>query len=314
MEGGFQKWWRSTGAKHFIDLLQLPCWLVSLEMLWGKLCLQREDCIDPILMSSYFKWLYDVLKNCYLGHISEHTHDVEGLLRDPADVHVTHSTGALLNFHWHSLLLQSKDWAKTVCHALVCIYGYCTSFKPCEKLLIYDISYRPWIQNLVNSKQHQDHQSTQEDVHEHPAWERSESITHWNKHMQRPTWEDNYLWEAVRRSVYWSLLYMMSVGDAHMARLCGEKVGPVRCGAGLKIWTCNTAFHSHLWRLVSHCSYLQMCESWTFICHWTAVRFKKQNNYHQSASTVWSFESNLFLASCSTSAAALPDGGGETFL
>lgn len=66
MEGGFLKCWCSTGSEHFIDLLQPPCWLVSLEMLWGKLCLQREESIDPIFMSSCFKWLDGILNNCYL--------------------------------------------------------------------------------------------------------------------------------------------------------------------------------------------------------------------------------------------------------
>lgn len=36
---------------------------------------------------------------------TKHTHDIESLLRNPADVHITHPAGAFLDFHWDSLFL-----------------------------------------------------------------------------------------------------------------------------------------------------------------------------------------------------------------
>lgn len=93
--------------EHFIDQLLPPDWLVSLEKLWAKLCLQRDDYIDQILTSSCFKWHFNLLISCF-SSISKLTHDVQSLLRDPADVHVVHATGALFYFHWQPLPLQGE--------------------------------------------------------------------------------------------------------------------------------------------------------------------------------------------------------------
>lgn len=104
LESEIQKCWRSTRSEHFIDLLQPPSWLVSLEMLWEKPCLRREDFIELLLLMTL--WHLGQFLFCDMCKL---THDVKSLLRNPADIHVAHPTGALFNFHWQPLFLQGEQ-------------------------------------------------------------------------------------------------------------------------------------------------------------------------------------------------------------
>lgn len=82
----------SITMEGITDPLRPLCWLVSLEMLEVKPCLKNGmvdiwflHCFIPIWITAE-TWTY------------EHTHGVESLLRNPADVNITHPAGAFLHF------------------------------------------------------------------------------------------------------------------------------------------------------------------------------------------------------------------------
>lgn len=93
----------STVMEGITDPLRPLCWLVSLEMLEVKPCLKNGivdisflHCFIPIWITAE-AWR------------AEHTHGVESLLRNPADVNVTHPAGAFLHLQRDPLPLQDPN-------------------------------------------------------------------------------------------------------------------------------------------------------------------------------------------------------------
>lgn len=186
----------SIGAQQDLNILLIcssrPVGSFPWRCSWRSFVCKEEKALTQYSWAR-FKWLYDILNNrnlfmrCKLTY-SWRWESPEGSSwcprrsshRCPSQFSLAVSSSAeqrvCKNGMSHFSLFVSMVIAKYFsfwCHTNIKKYKKTleSSFVKIE-LLTCDISYRPWLQNMVNSEQHQDYESTQEDVHKHPAWEK----------------------------------------------------------------------------------------------------------------------------------------------
>lgn len=111
-------WWLDQVVVVLMDWNGQVYWSVPAALLvrfrgevLGDALSERQD----VNMSCFFCNMYikSSMKNIFehqrnkrvVDSKNEPTHGIKRLLRDPANVHITHTTSAFLDFHWQSLSL-----------------------------------------------------------------------------------------------------------------------------------------------------------------------------------------------------------------
>lgn len=120
METGFQKCWSILSMVtdgNWPFYWSVPAALLArfLGDALGEALSGRQDCKDQtfalLRLHGEWQWYEQIITSQTIAVFSysknKHTHDIEGLLRNPADVHIIHPAGALLYFHRESLFLQN---------------------------------------------------------------------------------------------------------------------------------------------------------------------------------------------------------------